>query len=64
MFKWTEEVEPPVTSMSFVFMESQKKVWNSIKGKDKVIVFCPFKEIQQHVDLGSMPRSGEGRDMP
>lgn len=64
VFKWTEEVEPPVTSISFVFMEKMKKVWNNINGSDKVIVFCPYKQVDSNVDLSAMPKSGEGRDMP
>ena len=64
MFKWTDEVEPPVSSMSFVFMEKAKQVWSNIDGKDKVIVFCPYKQVEKHVDLSMMPKSGEGRDMP
>ena len=50
--------------MSFVFMEKAKKVWSNINGKDKVIVFCPYKEVAQNVDLSMLPKSGEGRDMP
>lgn len=53
-----------MTSMSFVFMEKAKKVWSNINGKDKVIVFCPYKEVAQNVDLSMLPKSGEGRDMP
>lgn len=64
VFKWTEEVEPPVTSISFVLMERGKKVWNNINGTDKVIVFCPYKQVEQDVDIANLPRSGEGRDMP
>lgn len=64
VFKWVEEIEPPVTSISFVLKEQKKEVWHSIGGKDRVVVFCPNMATEQDQDTLAMPRSGVGRDMP
>ena len=41
---WVEEVDQPVTSISFVLTEKNKNVWHSLGGKDSVIAFCPNPE--------------------
>lgn len=41
VIKWVEEIDQPITSISFVLTEKNKKVWHSPGGKDRVVIFSP-----------------------
>lgn len=59
VIKWRHEVEPPVTSISFVINEKKKNQWTSLDGRDKVIVFCPNDEPQH--GNGEFPGAPKGK---
>ncbi len=41
VFQWIQEIDKPITSISFVLCEKNKKKWHSPGGKDNVLVFHP-----------------------
>ena len=42
VIKWVEEVDQPVTSLSYVLTEKNKNVWHKPGGIDQTIVLCPY----------------------
>lgn len=58
--QWIADVDPPVTSISFVLTEKGKNVWHSPGGKDSVIAFCPNPEPEiANVEGGPKGKIGE-----
>jgi len=56
---WLEEIDLPVTSMSFVLMEKNKNCWHAIGGKDQHILFRPNCEpANKGMNVVGLPKSG------
>lgn len=41
VIKWVEQIDQPITSISFVLTEKNKNIWHSPGGKDRVVIFSP-----------------------
>ena len=47
VIKWVEEIDQPITSISFVLTEKNKNIWHNPDGQDQVIVFCPNPQAEE-----------------
>ena len=61
MVQWVEEVDQPVTSISFVLTERNKQCWHRIDGADQVIVFRPGSEPDTHSGGPRFPGAPRGK---
>jgi len=66
VIKWVEEIDQPITSISFVLTEKNKKVWHSPGGKDRVVIFSPHvaaaeaSGLENIGDISGIPRGKIG----